>query len=378
MILLLFFLLLLLLENNVSAIQCLTMNGYETSASDKLCGECQLLGYLDENSECVYTVTESAPVQIIDETIVDPTTNCESPTIEEVYCEAEPTGECTLCVFGVRASSCNGRGYLVRSTTDYGKFECVCYSSRLDPRRACTRPLIDTLPLYSNLSIEGQTETKIYCEAFNSLRYGCYKPVDSSGHKYGTSNPPIPTSCCHENIGPPPGALKENLLSEKLPESYAECNEYGGIPRDVEFIPVNATAQSLNLTEEQVVTRAFQTCHGKGDWNTTSRQCECYPGWKLATVGEYPPGTAIQSCVECSPLYGPDVLDPDERPPFCSKIYTPNPVTGTLEECGGKGTYINGNCDCFGNTTHGFWSLVNITSGGVTVETCGVCTSYCL
>lgn len=328
-----------------------------------------LISYINAD-ECTNDFTPVSTAQVT-------TTNCSNTGFGPIYTEIA-SGECVVSMFGILSVDCNERGFLVyKSDTDYTGYKCQCYSTRHDPNNRCERTSLDSVDLFTTVVASGLTSVKVTCDALNSIRYGCYKAVDSSGHRFGDPDPPIPYACCHDNIGPPPGELTENLFPENLVDVYFECNTVGGIPPEIEVTPINATVPEINRTTAVQETRAFRVCHGHGDWNVTTRTCECHKGWQLAIVGEYPEGTSLYSCVSCSPLYGPDVFDVEAQPPFCSAIYSPNPQTGFLEECGGKGVYRDGHCDCFGNSTHGFWSLVNITIQDVTVESCGLCTADC-
>lgn len=360
-------------------IECFTVTGWVESAEGVQCAECQLRGYIDQiTEECVY---EDDVVPIV-QTVEGMTSRCENLDYEVPFCEVDNDDYdsdlvCKQSRRGTRCVECGGRGFLIWTGTIL-HLACSCYSSRLDPNTGCQQTVLDSLPFYSEQTMSNLTATKITCNAYNSTVYGCYSAVDSSEHKYGTPNPPIPTACCHENIGPPPQMLTEGLLQVENQGSplqvYAECNRIGGISPNIMALPLNLTFS--NETDAALRRRSWEVCHGNGIWNDTSRACECNNGWQLASVGIHE-GSELLSCVACMPLWGPDSVEQTEDPPFCSKIYTPNPVTGVNEECGGVGTFMEGRCNCFGNMTHGFWGAINITRLDVTVESCGICLSFC-
>jgi hypothetical protein len=336
-----------------TAIECLTESGYQTSSSAVRCVECELIGYLDADGECVN-----------DEVIIDDeigssviTTPCEQYGDHD-YCVIFDTGTCEQSVFGTLCQECNFAGYLAQNTI--GQLSCHCYSKHLDPKKGCL-PSDRTLATNDITTIQADNivAKRFYCDAYQSTQYGCYAKIDATGHRFGDPNPPIPHRCCVENYGPPPGELTEDLLTDGLVDQFEECNTKGGY--QVDALPGE--------------TRAFRTCSNHGNWNLTTRECDCHRGWALELVGDDLDGNDILSCVACSPLWGPDSYDAASVPPFCSKIYTPNPFTGVDEECGGRGKFVDDHCSCFGNSTYGYWGLINITKAGVTMESCGQCLS---
>jgi hypothetical protein len=338
-------LLLLLLPFHTWAIECLTYDGWVESLPDVKCAQCEFLSYLDDDGSCV--VQPFITTTTVSEVTVSACYN-EIPTI--VQCENE-FGECVLCTYGVAAKECSYRGHLIRD--EQFNFRCVCYSNRLDPKNQCQKTPLDQTEPFVVQVMSGVIEEKITCDSFNSNYYGCFKPVDSSNHQYGEPNPPVPIQCCHENLGPPPNQLTEEILL--LPNNtlieYEECNRPGGY--------------NVNYNASTNETREWEVCNGQGLYNSTTRQCECYRGWQLTFVGGYD-DVQLFSCIDCQPLFGPSPYD-DEEGPFCSMIWTPDPLDGELKECSGHGKYLNGVCDC---TVGGFWELVNVTRLGVTVETC--------
>jgi hypothetical protein len=57
----------------------------------------------------------------------------------------------------------------------------------------------------------------------------------------------------------------------------------------------------------------------------------------------------ISTCDVCERNYG--------LYPICGAIYTPDPLDGQLKECSGHGTYVDGTCLCYFNSTAGYWRL---------------------
>jgi hypothetical protein len=320
----------------VYAITCLTIDGYVESEPGILCVECKLATYLNENNTCVDLIED------VTETPLTVPTICEVSD-GVVYCEEN--GACVPSGFGRLCTECNERGYV----TDEQR--CACYSNQLDPSLLCRANSLNTRELYVNVTTSDVTKTKTSCVSYQSTTYGCFAAVDDTGHKYGTVDPPVPTRCCVENVGPPPGELTESILTAGIVDRYVECNTYGG--------------PQVDANETEV--RGFRTCSNHGSWDATNRTCVCDVGWALGLVGENLDSSEIYSCVACAPFYGPDSYDSFSTPPFCSKIYTPDPVTGEDAECGGRGLFLDGKCSCSDG-----WTLVNVTKTEVTVETCAL------
>jgi hypothetical protein len=365
---------------------CFTYNGYVTSEEGVECAECFLKGHLDPDTlECIFDDnTDTAILELESQNnnadIGVIISTCENVDVDFPMCLG-PTTECVNSKFGTLCSECGFKGYLIYD--DHLRLMCKCYSSRLNPTNGCGRTILDQEELFTAPQILGARIKRVSCQSFDDPNMGCFKPVDLSSHKYGDEDPPIPRECCTENFGPPPNELLEAPDPDHLPDYYEECNIVGGIDLNVIGVNVdsvivqNQSDPLYNATMQLIAQRIFKPCHNHGSWNATTRECTCYRGWQLGLVGEYPEGTELESCVACSPFYGPDTYDSYSTPPYCSKIYTPNPYNGQLQECGGGGSFNDGRCDCFGNQTHGFFEPLNLTRLGVTVETCGVCTANC-
>jgi hypothetical protein len=354
-------------------VTCLTQyNGYIASpnASD-LCVECELRGFPNVTTgNCIYTIPATSNLSLTTGVTPPITTTCPTTT-ETVNCMVRfpPTNvfECAPSTFGKLCMECNERGQLLWAS-DYSQLICSCYSSLLDPSTGCQFTPLATLP-YTVVSNVTLSYEKISCVSFQSTTYGCFAPVDSSHHRYGDPNPPVPTQCCSDIFGPPPGYLTESLLLLNAEVTqFQECNEIGTPdPNDIgqETIDTNFTT-------------GFQTCSNHGTWNATTRLCTCDQGWSLGVVGidVLNNNTAAYSCVLCDgPFWGPDVTDLSNTPPFCSKVVSPDPLTGELEECGGRGQYISTGCSCFSNSTIGYWTVANLTTtpNGFLIQSCAVC-----
>ncbi len=372
--------LVLLVSTTAEAIQCLTTEGYVTSADGVLCAECQFETHLLSTGECFDQGTVVVPPStLLDSVPTSILPSCLNDDNLQVYCYSSLSSTCVESKFGEKCQECNDKGFLTYDSLY--RLQCKCYSARLNPQTGCQQTLLDLDPLFTTVTVSGVVKKKVTCESFQTDdRFGCFKLVDSSSHEYGTPYPPIPTECCHENLGPPPGELvfAGSFDPVRVTLTQETCHQVGGInPETLEL----TLDQTTTLNDEGNLTalsiRGFRACHEHGRWNATSKECECFKGWSLRTVGEYPPGTELKSCTECDVFFGPDPLLRQYPPPYCSKIYTPNSRTGTLMECGGGGTFLDGQCTCYANATVGYWLLLNLTYLGKTVETCGSCVSDC-
>jgi hypothetical protein len=337
-----YFVLLLLLFVRVDAVlQCLSRTGYVTSVFGELCAECQFEGSLIAVDQCVY-VNNQIPLNI--KSVYDnagTTTNCSSKMTQ---CRHQFTGQCVTSRYGIMCAECNGRGQLIPKA-DLSTTECSCYSSSLDPKSQCA-----PTTFFQNV-YEWVNYTRIYkkveCIAHQSDQFGCYDTIDSSGHKYGTPDPPVPYRCCNERKGPPPGETVE-VLQAGVP--FQDCNTPG---------TENPDLKNINDT-------SFRTCSGHGIYNFTTRECQCDKGWDLAFIGYDAPiniTRKVTSCNTCYGHWGPEPYSIYGDPPYCNRIFSPDPITGHLAECGGRGIYIDddgGSCSCYGNSTIGYWALGNI------------------
>jgi hypothetical protein len=244
-------------------------------------------------------------------------------------------GSCVDSEFGVRCLECNSRGYTVGT-------DCKCYSRNLNPSTGCQLTLAAEFMPYTVQGVE-ITHDRTYCVSYADEKNGFYETIDPDLHQFGRIDPPVPMKCFSSIYGPSPGELVED---EVLPtDEFEECNTFGG-PDPNELVP------------------GFRACHGHGDWNKTSRECECHSGWRLSFIGLDYYGDGAYSCTDCDYHFGPSI-DPqgEKQPPYCLYVESPDPITGEQKECGGRGLYINGACSCYSNSTVGYWDLGMV--GGV-------------
>ena len=89
----------------------------------------------------------------------------------------------------------------------------------------CTHTSLITTLSYDEIEIQ-RTYKKISCESYQNSIHGCFKEVDSSTHKYGTINPPVPQECCSEFEGPPIGEIVEDDLNDDEEVIVSYC-DYG-------------------------------------------------------------------------------------------------------------------------------------------------------
>lgn len=264
-------------------------------------------------------------------------------------------GSCIEGRFGVNHDECGNRGYLVE-LSDLSGSECVCYSSSLNPLDKCA---LSTISQFKEQEIEIKHDRKT-CESYADDKNGYYETVDPSTHRYGDVDPPIAKKCYGFVYGPPPGQLVEETT---LPfETFEECNRFGGFdPNEVGTIT------------------GFKVCNGHGSWNETTRLCECNTGWMPVSIGLDYNGSEALSCVRCDYHFGPTIDFSAKQPPYCLYIESPDPITGEMAECGGRGNFINGKCSCFSNSTVGYWDLgmiggvFNLNNTEVFAESCILC-----
>jgi hypothetical protein len=339
------FFLLLSITASTAIITCLTKDGFMVSAPDVKCAECEFLGHLVTNqtngTHCIYDDEIKDIAWLNQLSSINQTCDLDDGMI---YCRHHRTNECVKSQFGVGCSECNsGLGFLVPSF-DYGYVECQCYSKSLDPKTNCLpAPLFNSTPTWLEFNL---TYLKVTCEAHQSVDLGCFEKVDSSGHKYGEPNPPVPTKCCLDIYGPPPGELNEII---QIP--LMECNTIGTPDPNLKY-------------DLSPYSQAFKTCSGHGIFNFTSRECECDFGWDLGWIGMdfFNSTKDVFSCNTCKGYFGPNPHSIYEQGPYCNRIYSPNPISGISEECGGRGTYIghSNTCSCYSNSTIGYWKLGTI------------------
>jgi hypothetical protein len=140
-------------------------------------------------------------------------------------------------------------------------------------------------------------------------------------HQFGKPNPPVCDQCAVDSYGPKPGTTEIGSVS-------VPCTEWGSF--DPNF---------ANTTLE------WRSCANHGTWNGTA--CNCNKGW---TLGEELLGifTPVRVCNTCNVNFGPLVVPFGEgnTAPYCWKVFTPDD-NGIPSECGGRGVYQFGICNCF-------------------------------
>jgi hypothetical protein len=90
---------------------------------------------------------------------------------------------------------------------------------------------------------------------------------------------------------------------------------------------------------------SWRPCSNHGLWLGT--KCECWKGWALQPyfgIGKNVT-EVIETCARCAANYIP-LPDYYNAGKYCSKVGTINPDSGAVEECGGRGSYVNGACHC--------------------------------
>lgn len=327
---------------------CTTKSGTLPTATNLICAECQFLTYLDPTTGvCVWSTNTTSTDTIHTSTIIP--TNCDFMGYKE--CQLA-NGTCIPSQFGSLCTECHDQGFLVLNQ-DLSGPTCQCYMSQLDPALGCQPGTFFTVE--SSFMTLNRTFTKYTCEAHNSSLFGCFEPVDASGHKFGEPNPPVPYRCCYDWLGPSPGELREVFVAG---QPFQECNTIGS--SDPNLAWKNDTS--------------FHTCSSHGSWNSTTRTCSCDRGWALDVIGKYPNGSNVLSCTRCSRWWGPSISDPLAEPPFCHSLFTADPIDGIERLCGGHGDWYpeTRQCVCYSNSTAGHWSLgkVGTFEDGSAVQSC--------
>jgi hypothetical protein len=252
----------------------------------------------------------------------NPTTN--APTTIE-FCNVYG-GAAVRSLFGIRCSICNYNGYVLNGV-------CVCYSKLLNPFQSCE--FISPEPLGRRLSTTRRssrqlstvstsiTKTSVKCICpFDNVN-GYYKQ-NNIQHQFGKPNPPICDQCVVESLGPKP-------LENPGGSFTKACTIYGS------FDPNYANT-----------TTSWRACSNHGFWGGSS--CNCNKGWRLGNDLEtFNSSIIIKSCNVCDYNYGPLVQANALGAPYCNKVFTPDDH-GVPKECGGKGVYLYGRCECY----HGY------------------------
>lgn len=199
----------------------------------------------------------------------------------------------------------------------------MCYSKFLNPFENCifrkeTEERRRRALSISEAVIVKRTSVKCLCP-FDNIN-GFYKDVSGVSHQFSRPNPPICNQCIVEAYGYKP-------LENPSGSFTKPCTIWGS------FDPNYA-----NLT------LAWRPCADHGQWNGTA--CNCNKGWALGDAMEGKDATEeVYVCNVCAVPFGPLVLSNAAGAPFCTKIYSPNEY-GVPQECGGKGLYLYGSCQC--------------------------------
>lgn len=240
---------------------------------------------------------------------------------------AEAACMCVPSRLGVPCVECGKQGYIENGI-------CVCNLNNQDPTVQCV------VPFASNSTINTTriaTVANVTC--FFNEKLGWLKTEgDQSDFMYGReTDPPVCDACWNDAIGPVPGVLVDDPVLGPL----QTCTTFGGPDPNA----VNDTS--------------FRTCSGHGDFDFAKTRCNCTEPFLLfVTEFDNPQvsGAKIPTCSDCSPLWGPR-----EGPSRCTYVAVPDPLTGQNAVCGGHGTFANGQCNCYTNSTFGFWNLSTIT-----------------
>jgi hypothetical protein len=220
--------------------------------------------------------------------------------------------------------------------------KCRCYSEYLNPYERCAlssfaetqgrrRRQLTTSNQY--VSRIAKTSVKCICP-FDAVN-GYFKDVSKISHQFGKPNPPICDQCIVESLGPKP-------LENPSGSFTKACTIFG-----------NYDPNYANITF------AWRPCSDHGYWNGT--MCLCNRGWQLGDeLPTFNSSIIIKSCDVCDFNYGPAVQPNAIGAPYCTKVYTPD-ENGIPRECGGKGVFLYGACQCY----HGY-SLITFEN----VKTC--------
>lgn len=271
----------------------------------------------------------------------------------------------------VLCQECGFSGYLSQGV-------CKCLLPSMDPNNECFAP-----------GILNETEARVWsyykssCECDHSFELGFYRLTESEEklingtmeYQWGSGRPPTCYLCFNEFYGPAPSL---QTYSAK-PLNFSACSKYGG--PDPVYIETQAPTFSPAGGERRQLDEKFiwSLCAGHGGWNDTLHGCECSKGWGLSVIGSGYNDTIIPVCQICSGPWGP--LPPSQQSslpqvndtvPFCSVIFTPDPVDGILKQCSGHGDYYNGACICDQSEELGWWVLAPYKMNQTTLLLVGV------
>jgi hypothetical protein len=175
----------------------------------------------------------------------------------------------------------------------------------------------------------------VYTQCFANVSLGFFRtPCDPV--PYGVALKCDPCSLCLTDVFGPPKATISGA-------NTIVCNSYGWGDPDVPLSP-------------------WAVCAGHGIWNTNQYACTCNPGWALNFLDGYAgyKGETPTVCNACAPFYGKSTYSTSS----CGALITTDPVTGLLQECAGHGVFDQANqvCQCFTNSTAGYWMLGPVTN----------------
>lgn len=255
----------------------------------------------------------------------------------------------------VLCEECGFSGYLKDGV-------CKCLLPSMDPNEKCFSP-------------GGKNETvvreweyyKSSCECHHSFEEGFWRLSPSKEkiinstltYQWGDGVPPTCLECFNPFYGPAPSLQTYSGTALRVPA----CGQYGG-PNPVYIetgAPTIAPSQLRGLGRRLDENVPWSVCSGNGKWNNTLNGCQCSVGWSLEIAGTGYNNTIIPLCQICEggwgPLVVPSVPQDDTGLPFCSVIWTPDPLDGVLRECGGNGEFFEGGCICTQSVEGGFWKL---------------------
>lgn len=280
---------------------------------------------------------------------------------------------------GVLCAECSYSGYVSSLTA-----ECVCVSSNLNPANACQ---LATGPQFTE-----RNYTLLYhdamCECFMDYEFGYWKLSDTPDtsrifldageetyFKFGLPYAPVCNECFSPLYGPKPNTVTVNDATNVT----EACNKLGSTDPNSQRTPAPTQAYEFEEVGELATQRrrsldgevtdlalfdgTWSLCSGHGRWDDELKACVCYTGWGLAEIGLSPDPNfdVLYSCRVCKGPWGPPVSTRVQGP-FCYTPWTPDPApnsptSGALLPCSGHGEYIQGECHCYSNATHGHWTL---------------------
>lgn len=215
----------------------------------------------------------------------------------------EPACGCVASTPGVLCSECSRAGYISAQTS-----ECVCAAphDNQDPSIRCL-PVVSVSRFQNVMS----NETLVVSECFNNTVLGFFQATNTLSRYGADANPQSCQKCRNPGWGPLPGTVDDSLAGG-VPSGI--CNQYGAFAAN---------------------SSVWQACSGNGAWNATQYGCECDLGWQLSYTGYAGAVSPQTTCGAYAPGYGPGPA-----------ITTPAP-NGTLEVCGGGGSYSSAANTCF-------------------------------